>query len=85
MSADPWDIEPNLKPEPHVWRYTTRGGLAATVIASSVTFEVTHVVWRDQEGSVVLAERPENVNELVQVGTLGSSARGTRPAREADR
>ena len=65
------------------WRYRTWGGKAATVVAHHVEFTGTHVVWRDSEGSVVLAERPENVNELAQVGTLGSSTRGVRPADEA--
>ena len=62
------------------WRYRTWGGANATVVAYSVEFAPTHVVWRDAEGSVVLAERPENVNELAQVGTLGSATRGIRPA-----
>lgn len=61
------------------WRYSTWGGRNATVVAHSVEFTPTHVVWRDREGSVVLAERPENVNELAQVGTLGSATRGVRP------
>lgn len=46
------------------WRYSTWGGSKATVVAATVEFTPTHVVWRDSEGSVVLAERPENVNEL---------------------
>ena len=64
------------------WRYSTWGGSKATVVAATVEFTPTHVVWRDSEGSVVLAERPENVSELSQVGTLGSSTRGVRPAEE---
>lgn len=66
--------------EPRTWRYSSWGGRTATVVASTVEFTPTHVVWRDAKGSVVLAERPEQVNELAQVGTLGSSTRGTRPA-----
>lgn len=64
------------------WRYSTWGGGKATVVAATVEFTPTHVVWRDSEGSVVLAERPENVNELSQVGMLGSSTRGVRPPEE---
>lgn len=67
------------------WRYRTWGGGTATVVADRVEFVNTHVVWRDSEGSVVLAERPENVSELAQVGTLGSSTRGVRPTKEVDR
>ena len=62
------------------WRYGTWSGGKATVVAHGVEFTPTHVVWRDREGAVVLAERPEQVNELAQVGTLGSATRGVRPA-----
>lgn len=61
------------------WRYRTWGGREATVVADSVEFAPAHVVWRDAEGAVVLAEKVENVNELAQVGTLGSATRGVRP------
>jgi len=66
-----------------MWRYSAWSGSKATVVAATVEFTPTHVVWRDSEGSVVLAERPEQVNELAQVGTLGSSTRGTRPSEAA--
>lgn len=62
------------------WRYSTWSGSKATVVAETVEFAPHHVVWRDREGSIVLAEKVENVNELAQVGTLGSATRGVRPA-----
>jgi hypothetical protein len=65
--------------EPNTWRYSTWGGTKATVVASTVEFTPTHVVFRDSEGAIVLAERAENVGELAQVGTLGSATRGVRP------
>lgn len=65
--------------EPRVWRYRSWSGANCTVVASTVEFTPTHVVFRDSEGSVVLAERPEQMNELAQVGTLGSATRGVRP------
>ena len=61
------------------WRYATWSGAKATVIADSVEFTPAHVIWRDEEGAVVLAERVEHVNQLSQVGTLGSATRGVRP------
>lgn len=61
------------------WRYSTWGGAKVSVVAYSVEFTPTHVVWRDPDGAVVLAERPEHVNELAQVGALGSATRGVRP------
>jgi hypothetical protein len=65
--------------EPFTWRYRTWSGSNATVVASTVEFAPEHVVWRDSEGAVVLAESNRNVNELAQVGTLGSATRGVRP------
>jgi len=59
--------------EPRTWRYRTWGGRTATVVASSVEFTAHHVVWRDSEGSVVLAEGNANVHQLSEVGHLGSA------------
>lgn len=61
------------------WRYRTWSSKEQTVVAHSVEFAPGHVVWRDSEGAVVLAEANQNVNELAQVGTLGSATRGVRP------
>lgn len=66
------------------WRYRTWGGTTATVVAATVDFAPHHVVWRDAEGAVVLAEKAEDVNELAQVGTLGSATRGVRPSERSD-
>lgn len=67
------------------WRYYTESGGLATVVAETVEFTAHHVVWRDHEGAVVLAEKVENVNELAQIGTLGSVTRGVRPTRKSGR
>ena len=72
-------------PESRTWRYRTWGGSNATVVADRVEFRPGHVVFLDSEGSVVLAESNANVNELAQVGTLGSATRGVRPSEEVSR
>lgn len=65
------------------WRYSRWSGAKATVVAHGIEFCPTHIVWLDRDGRVVLAERPEQVNELAEVGTLGSATRGVRPEEEA--
>lgn len=65
------------------WRYRTWSGSKCTVVARTVEFTASHVVWRDGIGGVVLAERAEQVNELAEVGTLGSATRGVRPAEDS--
>lgn len=59
--------------EPRTWRYRTWGARTASVVASSVEFTAHHVVWRDSDGSVVLAEANTNVHRLSEVGHLGSA------------
>lgn len=66
-------------PAERTWRYQTWGGSVSTVVGYGIAFEATHVVWRDAAGRVILAERPENVNQLAEVGNAGSSTRGVRP------
>lgn len=66
--------------QPTRWRYRTWAGREATVVAATVEFGPAHVVWRDTEGAIVLAEANQDVNELAQVGTLGSATRGVRPS-----
>ncbi len=70
--------------EPRTWRYRTWGGSPATVVADRVEFHPGHVAFFDSEGSIVLAESNASVNELSQVGTLGSATRGVRPAERED-
>ena len=72
MTTDPFT-------EATTWRYSTWSGARATVVADRVEFHPAHVVFLDSEGSIVLAESNANVNELAQVGTLGSATRGVRP------
>ena len=66
------------------WRYSTWSGSKATVVADRVEFHAAHVAFLDSEGSIVLAESNANVNELAQVGTLGSATRGTRPSESGE-
>jgi hypothetical protein len=61
--------------EPCTWRYKTWGGSICSVVGSTVEFTPAHVVWRDQEGAVVLAETVANVHQLTEVGHLGSATR----------
>lgn len=61
------------------WRYRTWSGGNCTVVGSSIEFQPAHVVFRDKNGLVILAEKNENVKELSEIGTGGSATRGVRP------
>lgn len=69
------------EPEDRVWRYRTWGGQESTVVGRQIEFAPAHVVWRDQDGQVILAEKNENVNELSEIGNGGSATRGVRGSR----
>lgn len=62
--------------EDRSWAYRTFSGGRQTVTARYIAFGPAHVVWRDGEGRIVLAEANSNVHELTEVGHAGAATRG---------
>lgn len=62
------------------FRYVTAFGKVAVVVASKIYFEPAHVVFRDDQGAIVLAEENANVRLLAEDDVAGSSARRPPPS-----
>lgn len=57
------------------YRYYSPGSLLQTVRAASVEFQPTHVVFRDLDGRVLLAEEATCVRRLTNVDAEGAADR----------
>lgn len=67
----------------NTYRYSTPMGSAATVRAASIEFGPAHVVFRDLDGRVVLAEQVANVSKLTNDAAEGDATRRPRPPESA--
>ena len=67
------------------WAYSTWSGSRVRVTANIVEFTPTHVVWRDGEGRVVLAEEARQVNTLTEVEIDRQASADRRLKTQEDR